>query len=73
MEGFQMNSDKNKQSAKPELPTRPDFGVDFSGMWFSAIVLFVVFAASIMLYRAAVDDVRIASNHIVSAPAPSLR
>jgi hypothetical protein len=60
---------KKKQSAKPELPTKLDFGVDTRGMWFSAIVLFAVLAAGIMIYRAGNDDSRIASNQTISAPA----
>jgi len=68
-----MNKHKRKQSAKPELPTKLDFGVDTCGMWFSAIVLLAVLAASIMIYRAGNDDFRIASNHTTSAPIPSLR
>jgi hypothetical protein len=68
-----VNKDKRNQSAKPELPTKLDFGVDTAGMWFSAIVLFAVLAAGIIIFRAGNDDFRVASNHTISAPAPSLR
>jgi hypothetical protein len=47
-----VNKDKRNQSAKPELPTKLNFGVDTAGMWFSAIVLFAVLAAGIIIFRA---------------------
>jgi hypothetical protein len=66
-----MNNAKSKQSTKPELATELEFGVDISGMWFSAIVLFAVLATGIIIYRDV--DIHIASNDTISTPTPSLR
>lgn len=69
-----MNNDKSKQSAKLKLPTRLEYGaMDTAGMWFSAVVLLAVLAAGIIIYRAANDEIGIASNNTISAPAPHLR
>jgi len=68
-----MNNEKSKQSAGPEPPTTLEFGVDKIGMWFSTIVLFVVLATGIVIYREANNDIRVASNDTMSTPAPSLR
>ena len=47
--------------------------MDASGMWFAAAVLFAALAAGIIIYRAANDDIRTASNDALPAPASSSR
>lgn len=47
--------------------------MDTAGMWFSAVVLLAVLAAGIIIYRAANDEIGIASNDTISTPAPHLR
>ncbi len=51
-----MDKDGNKLRNKTELPNKPklEITVDTSGMWFAAVALFVVFAAGIIIYRAAI-------------------
>jgi hypothetical protein len=74
MEGS-MDKNGNKLSNKTELPNKPkpEIAVDTSGMWFAAVVLFAVLAAGLIIYRAANDDVRTASNDTLPAPASSSR
>jgi hypothetical protein len=70
MEGS-MDNDGSKLSDKSEVPTelKLENTVDTSGMWFAAAVLFAVLAAGIIIYRAANDDIRTASNDTLPAPA----
>jgi hypothetical protein len=74
MEGS-MDKNGNKLSNKTELPNKPklEITVDTSGMWFAAVVLFAVLVAGLIIYRAANDDVRTASNDTLSAPISSSR
>jgi hypothetical protein len=73
MEGL-MDNNGSKPSDKPELPTsKLENTMDASGMWFAAAVLFAVLAAGIIIYRAANDDIRTASNDTLPAPASSSR
>jgi len=67
---------KNQQNDEPELPPKLEFdttGMDTSGMWFAAAVLFAALAAGMIIYRAANDDIRIALGDITSVPAPNSR
>ena len=68
-----MDNKRSKLSDKPELPTKLNLEntMDASGMWFAAAVLFAVLAAGIIIYRAANDDIRTASNDTLTAPASS--
>ena len=70
-----MDNNANKLSNKTELPNKPklEITVDTSGMWFAAVVLFAVLVAGLIIYRAANDDVRTASNDTLSAPISSSR
>ena len=70
-----MDKNGNKLSDKTELPNRLKLGntVDTSGMWFAAVVLFAVLAAGIIIYRAANDDIRTASNDTLPVPASNSR
>lgn len=68
-----MNNEKSKQSAKSELPTKLQFGMDTIGMWFSTIVLFVVLATGIVIYRDANNEIRMTSNGAMFTPVPRLR
>ena len=70
-----MDKNGNKLSNKTELPNKPklEITVDTSGMWFAAVVLFAVLGAGLIIYRAANDDVRTASNDTLSAPISSSR
>ena len=70
-----MDKNENKLSNKTELPNKPklEITVDTSGMWFAAVALFAVLAAGIIIYRAANDDIRTASNVVLPAPASSSR
>ena len=70
-----MDNDGSKLSDKSELPTKLKLEntVDTSGMWFAAAVLFAVLAAGIIIYRAANDDIRTASNVVLPAPASNSR
>jgi hypothetical protein len=63
------------QPSEPQLPTNLKFEntVETSGMWFAAVVLFAVLTAGLMIYRAANNDIRTASNDILPAPASSSR
>jgi hypothetical protein len=74
MEGS-MDNNGSKLSDKSELPTelKLENTMDASGMWFAAAVLFAVLAAGIIIYRAANDDIRTASNDTLPAPASSSR
>jgi len=69
-----MENNRSKLSDKVELPAELKFenAMDASGMWFSAVALFVVLAAGIIIYRAANGDVRAASNDTLPAPASRL-
>ena len=70
-----MDKNGNKLSDKSELPTELELEntLDTGGMWFAAAVLFAVLAAGIIIYRAANEDIRIAANDILPAPASSSR
>ena len=70
-----MDNDGSKPSDKSEVPTelKLENTLDTSGMWFAAAVLFAVVAAGIIIYRAANDDIRTASNVVLPAPASSSR
>ena len=65
-----MDKNGNKLSNKTELPNKPklEITVDASGRWFAAVVLFAL-VAGIIIYRAANNDIRAASNDILPAPA----
>ena len=70
-----MDKNGNKLSDESELPTelKLENAMDTSGMWFAAAVLFAVLAAGIIIFRAANDDIRIAANDILPAPASNSR
>ena len=70
-----MDNNGSKLSDKSELSTelKLENTVDTSGMWFAAAVLFAVLAAGIIIYRAANDDIRTASNVVPPAPASNSR
>ena len=70
-----MGKNGNKLSNKIELPNKPklEITVDTSGMWFAVVVLFAVLAAGLIIYRAANDDVRTASNDTLPAQGSSSR
>jgi hypothetical protein len=74
MEGS-MDRNGNKLSNKTELPNKLklEITLDTSGKWFAAVALFAVLAAGIIIYRAANDDIRTASNDTLPAPASSSR
>jgi hypothetical protein len=74
MEGS-MDNNGSKPSNKSELPTKLKLEntMDTSGMWFAAAVLFAVLAAGIIIYRAANNDIRTASNVVLPAPASNSR
>jgi hypothetical protein len=69
-----MDNNRSKLD-KPAMPTKLKFEntMDASGMWFAAAVLFAVLAAGIIIYRAANDDIRTASNDTLPATASSSR
>jgi len=62
-----------------ELPAELEFeainssGMDSSGMWFAVAAVFALLAAGTIVYRAANNDMRIASSGAASAPASNLR
>ena len=66
-----MDNSGSKPSDKSELPSelKLENTLDTSGMWFAAAVLFAVLVACIIIYRAANDDIRTASNDTLPAPA----
>jgi hypothetical protein len=70
-----MDNNRNKLSDKTELPTKLKLEntMDTSGRWFAVAVLLAVLVAGIIIYRAANDDIRTASNDILPAPASSSR
>ena len=70
-----MDNNESKPSDKSELPSelKLENTLDTSGMWFAVAVLFAVLAAGIIIYRAANDDIRTASNDALPAPASSSR
>ena len=70
-----MDNNGSKPSDKSEVPTelKLENTMDASGMWFAAAVLFAVLAAGIIIYRAANNDIRTASNVVLPAPASSSR
>jgi hypothetical protein len=72
MEGS-MDNNGSKLSDKSEPPTKLENTLDTSGMWFAVAVLFGVLVAGIIVYRAANDDIRTASNDTLPAPASSSR
>jgi hypothetical protein len=73
MEGS-MDNNGSKLNDKSELPELElENTLDTSGMWFAAAVLFAVLAAGIIIYRAANDDIRTASNDTLPAPASNSR
>ncbi len=67
--------DNNRNSDKTELPTKLKLenAMDTGGRWFAIAVLFAVLVAGIIIYRAANNDIRTASNDILPAPASSSR
>ena len=67
--------DNNGNSDKTELPTKLKIEntMDTSVRWFAVAVLFAVLVAEIIIYRAANNDIRTASNDILPAPASSSR
>jgi len=67
-----MDNNRNKLSDKTEPPTKLKLEktMDASGRWFATVVLF---AAGIIIYRAANNDIRTAANDILPAPASSSR
>ena len=65
--------DNNRNSDKPPTKLKLENTMDTSGRWFAVAVLFAVLVAGIIIYRAANDDIRTASNDIPSAPASSSR
>ena len=70
-----MDNNGNKLSDKTELPTKLKLEntTDTSGRWFAVAVLLAVLVAGIIIYRAANDDIRTASNDTLTAPASSSR
>ena len=66
-----MDNNGSKPSDKSEPPSelKLENTLDTSGMWFAAAVLFAVLVAGIIIYRAANDDIRTASNDTLPAPA----
>jgi hypothetical protein len=75
---------KNRQDDEGELPPELEFkavnsetmnsnGMDSSGMWFAVAAVFALLAAGTIVYRAANNDIRIASGGAASAPASNLR
>ena len=70
-----MDNNGSKLSDKSELPTELELEntLDTGGMWFAAAVLFAVLAAGIIIYRAANNDIRTASNVVLPAPASNSR
>jgi hypothetical protein len=72
MEGS-MDNNGSKPSDKSEVPTELENRLDTSGMWFAAAVLFAVLAAGVIIYRAANNDIRTASNVVLPAPASNSR
>ena len=70
-----MDNNGSKLNDKSELPSelKLENTMDTSGMWFTAAVLFAVLVAGIIIYRAANDDIRTASNVILPAPASNSR
>ena len=64
--GSKLN-DKSEVLSELELENT----MDTSGMWFAVAVLFAVLA--IIIYRAANNDIRTASNVVLPAPASSSR
>ena len=74
MEGS-MDKNGRKLSDESEVPTelKLENTLDRSGMWFAAAVLFAVLAAGIIIYRAANDGIRTATNETLPAPVSSSR
>ena len=70
-----MDNNGSKLNDKSEVPSELELEntMDTSGMWFAAAVLFAVLAAGIIIYRAANNDIRTASNVVLPAPASSSR
>jgi hypothetical protein len=75
---------KNRQDDEGELPAELELkamnseamnsnGMDSSGMWFAVAAVFALLAAGTIVYRAANDDMRIASSSVASTPASHLR
>jgi hypothetical protein len=65
---------KNQQDHKGEPPAKLEFEVmDSSGMWFVAAAVFALLAAGVIIYRAANNDIHIASSGATSAPVSHLR
>ena len=67
------NGSKLNDESEPPNKLELENALDTSGMWFPAVVLFAVLAAGIIIYRAANDDIRTASNVVLPAPASSSR
>lgn len=70
-----MDNNESQPSEQPQLPIKLKLEntMDTSGMWFAVAVLFGVLIAGIMIYRAANEDIRTASNDTLPAPASSSR
>ena len=70
-----MDNNGSKLNDKSGVPSELELEntMDTSGMWFAAAVLFAVLAAGIIIYRAANDDIRTASNDTLPAPASKSR
>ena len=70
-----MDKNGSKLNDKSEVPSELELEntMDTSGMWFAAAVLFAVLAAGIIIYRAANNDIRTASNVVLPAPASNSR
>ena len=70
-----MDKNGSKLNDKSEVPSELELEntMDTSGMWFAAAVLFAVLAAGIIIYRAANNDIRTASNVILPAPLSNSR
>ena len=67
--------DNNSKSDRTELPTKLKLenAMDTCGRWFTVAVLFAVLVAGIIIYRAANNDIRTASNNTLPAPASNSR
>jgi hypothetical protein len=69
-----MYKNENKQD-EPNQPTKikVENTLDAIGAWFTAVMLFAVLAAGIIVYRTANNDLRTASNDATSPPVSVLR
>jgi hypothetical protein len=67
--------DNNRKSDRTELPTKLKLEntMDTCGRWFTVAVLFAALVAGIIIYHAANNDIRTASNDTLTAPAANPR